>query len=275
MDPASLGIAVGRRRTPGLRREEVAQRAFISTTWYTWLEQGRGGAPSVSVLDQIARALMLTESEREHLFLIGLGRPASARYAEYDRLSSRLQRVLDALHPTPALLRTASWDVIGWNRAAAALLMQPASTAPEDRNLLRFLFLDARARTIHKDWENTARLVVVAFRIDAVRAGALVTIEPLVQDLCQKSPVFRRLWNSNDLSVLTASAPVVQLEHPFIGALRLEYSAFAVDGRNDLILAVYNPATLNDAKRIESSLPASESMADADLSPVSEAGIPC
>ena len=80
LDPAAFGLSVQRRRTPGLRREEVAQRANISPTWYTWLEQGRGGAPSADVLERIARALMLTDGEREHLFLMALGRPPEARY---------------------------------------------------------------------------------------------------------------------------------------------------------------------------------------------------
>src|SRR6266699_6195067 len=80
LDPAALGFPFTRRRTPGLRREEVAQRANVSATWYTWLEQGRGGAPSANVLDRIARALMLTQVEREHLFLLGLGRPPEVRY---------------------------------------------------------------------------------------------------------------------------------------------------------------------------------------------------
>src|ERR1700749_1534828 len=97
LDPAAFGFPASRRRTPGLRREEVAQRANISATWYTWLEQGRGGAPSADVLDRIARALMLTEPEREHLFLLGLGRPPEARYQKNEGVTPRLQRVLDAL----------------------------------------------------------------------------------------------------------------------------------------------------------------------------------
>src|SRR5579871_4165038 len=107
LDPASFGFSMQRRRTPGLRREEVAQRANISPTWYTWLEQGRGGAPSADVLDRIARALMLTEVEREHLFLLGLGRPPEARFRPDHGVTPRLQRVLDALDPCPALIRTA------------------------------------------------------------------------------------------------------------------------------------------------------------------------
>src|SRR6201986_3985079 len=97
LDPAALGFPMKRRRTAGLRREEVAQRANVSATWYTWLEQGRGGAPSADVLNRIAGALMLTEVEREHLFLLGLGRPPEVHYHAVESVTPRLQRVLDAL----------------------------------------------------------------------------------------------------------------------------------------------------------------------------------
>ena len=119
LDPAAFGFPVGRRRTPGLRREEVAQRSNISPTWYTWLEQGRGGAPSADVLNRIAGALMLTDIEREHLFLLGLGRPPEVRYKPAQGVTPRLQRLLDALEFSPALIKTATWDVVAWNRAAA------------------------------------------------------------------------------------------------------------------------------------------------------------
>src|SRR5580658_5176324 len=171
LDPEAFGFSAGRRRTPGLRREEVAQRANISPTWYTWLEQGRGGAPSADVLDRIARALMLTEREREHLFLLGLGRPPEARYQKND-VTPRLQRVLDALDPSPALIRTATWDVVAWNRGATSLLMDYGALPPEQRNMLRFIFLDPRVRDAQYDWQSVARFVVGAFRGDAARAGA-------------------------------------------------------------------------------------------------------
>src|SRR5215472_12955120 len=139
LDPAAFGFAAERRRTPGLRREEVAQRANISPTWYTWLEQGRGGAPSADVLDRIARALMLTDVEREHLFLLGLGRPPEARYRNSEGVTPRLQRVLDALEPTPALIRNAIWDVTAWNRAATVMFTDYDALPPEQRNILRFI----------------------------------------------------------------------------------------------------------------------------------------
>src|SRR6476660_5255181 len=119
LDPASFGLPPGRRRTPGLRREEVAQRANISPTWYTWLEQGRGGAPSADVLERIASALMLTDIEREHVFLLGLGHAPEVRYRKDEGVTPRLQRVLDVLEPTPALIRSAIWDVVAWNRGVA------------------------------------------------------------------------------------------------------------------------------------------------------------
>lgn len=153
LDPAAFGFSAARRRTPGLRREEVAQRANISPAWYTWLEQGRGGAPSADVLDRIARALMLTETEREHLFLLGLGRPPEVRYERREGVTPRLQRILDALDPSPALIRTATWDVVAWNKTATVMLIDYGSLPPEQRNTLRFMFLDPRARAAQYDWE--------------------------------------------------------------------------------------------------------------------------
>jgi transcriptional regulator with XRE-family HTH domain len=251
LDPAGFGFPAERRRTPGLRREEVAQRANISPTWYTWLEQGRGGAPSADVLDRIARALMLTDVEREHLYLLGLGHPPEVRYQKNEGVTPRLQRVLDALDPSPAIIRTATWDVVAWNRAATAMLMDYGALPPEQRNILRFVFLDPRARAAQHDWESVARFVLGAFRVDAARAGAAAEVEPLVDELCRLSPEFKAMWRANDVRGTHGEA-IKHIRHPVLGPLAFEYSAFAVDGRTDLSMVVYNPATLADAERIKS-----------------------
>jgi transcriptional regulator with XRE-family HTH domain len=253
LEPAAFGFPAERRRTPGLRREEVAQRANISPTWYTWLEQGRSGAPSADVLDRIARALMLTDVEREHLFLLGLGRPPEARYQKIEGVTPRLQRVLDALDPSPALIRTAIWDVLAWNQAATLMLMDYGSLPPERRNILRFIFLDPRARAAQYDWESVARFVLGAFRVDAARAGAVAEVEPFVEELCRLSPDFKAMWRDNDVRGPHGEA-VKRIRHPILGALSFEYSAFAVDGRTDLTMVVYNPATPKDAEKIRSSM---------------------
>src|SRR6202000_2650059 len=159
LDAAALGVPMKRRRTAGLRREEGAQRAHISATWYTWLEQGRGGAPSADVLDRLSHALLLTDVEREHLFLLGLGSPPDVRYRKSETVTPRLQRVLDALDPSPAIIRTAIWDVVAWNRAATVMLIDYGSLPPAQRNMLRFIFLDPRARSAQYNWESVARFV--------------------------------------------------------------------------------------------------------------------
>jgi transcriptional regulator with XRE-family HTH domain len=248
LDPAALGFPTRRRRTPGLRREEVAQRANISPTWYTWLEQGRGGAPSPDVLDRIAGALMLTEVEREHLFLIGLGRPPEVRFRAAEGVSPRLQRVLDALEYTPAMIRSVAWDVLAWNRAASLVLTDYGALPPGERNVLKMLFLNPGARAAQFDWQSVARHVVGAFRIDAARAGAAVQVEPLVAELCQRSPEFAALWRDND--VHSHGEGVKRLRHPVLGDVSFDYSAFAVDGRPDLAMVIYNPSTSEVAERV-------------------------
>lgn len=248
LDPAALGFGAGRRRTPGLRREEVAQRANISPTWYTWLEQGRGGAPSADVLHRIAGALMLTDVEREHVFLLGLGRPPEVRYKAAEGVTPRLQRLLDALEVSPALVKTATWDVVAWNRAAAVVLTDYGALPPAERNILRLVFCDPRVRAAQTDWESVARFVVGAFRADAARAGAVSEVGELVEELCRRSPEFEALWRDNNVHV--HGEGVKRLRHPLLGPIAMEYSTFAVDGRPDLGMVVYNPATQADADRI-------------------------
>lgn len=258
LDPAALGFPPGRRRTPGLRREEVAQRASISPTWYTWLEQGRGGAPSAEVLERIAEALMLTESEREYTFLLALGRPPEVRYQAPGGVTPRLQRLLDALEVSPALIKTATWDVVAWNRAAATVLTDYGTLPLDQRNILRLIFCTPKVRSLQTDWEGVARFVVGAFRADAARAGASAEIARLVDELCLASSEFAALWR--DHQVHAHGEGLKLLRHPVLGLLELEYSAFAVDGRPDLGMVVYNPVHSADAQRIRRMLDSGHSL---------------
>jgi transcriptional regulator with XRE-family HTH domain len=248
LDPAAFGYALARRRTPGLRREEVAQRANVSATWYTWLEQGRGGAPSADVLERISRAMMLTDAEREHLFLLGLGRPPEVRYHVPEGITPRLQRLLDTLEYSPAFIRTATWDVIAWNKAASAVLTDYSTLAEGQRNVLRMMFRDARVRAAQSNWQSVARYVVASFRAAVARAGAARNVQSLVDELCATSPEFAAMWRDNDVQAHGDGKKV--LHHPIAGPLAMEFSAFAVDGRPDLSMVIYNPATPEDADKI-------------------------
>lgn len=249
LDPASFGLS-GRRRTPGLRREEVAQRASISPTWYTWLEQGRGGAPSASVLERIAHALMLTDTEREHLFMLGLGRPPEIRSRTVDGVNPRLQRLLDSLDASPAIIKTATWDVVAWNRAAAVVLTDYAALPANQRNILRFLFCNDGIRAKQHDWENIARFVVGAFRADVARAGLTSEAGELVEELRSASAQFDALWRDNEVLGHAEAGSTKRLRHPELGPIELEYSAFSVDGRPDLGMIIYAPLDGDVARRI-------------------------
>jgi transcriptional regulator with XRE-family HTH domain len=230
----------------------VAQRANVSATWYTWLEQGRGGAPSADVLDRISRAMMLTDVEREHLFLLGLGRPPEVQYHAPDGITPRLQRVLDTLEYSPAFIRTATWDVIAWNKAAAAVLTDYSTLPDGQRNVLRLMFHDSRVRAAQSNWQSVARYVVASFRADVARAGAARNVQSLVDELCATSPEFAVMWRDNDVQGHGDEHKVLQ--HPVAGPLSMEFSAFAVDGRPDLNMVIFNPATPADAGKIRALL---------------------
>jgi hypothetical protein len=156
--------------------------------------------------------------------------------------------VLDALELSPAFVKTPTWDVVAWNRAAAVVLTDYATLEASQRNILRLVFSNARVRSAQSDWESVARFVVAAFRADAARAGATREIQSLVDDLCRTSPEFEAMWRDNDVRKYGDGAKI--LHHPVAGALTMEYSAFAVDGRPDLGLVIYNPATPADADKI-------------------------
>ncbi|HDV6329431.1 TPA: helix-turn-helix domain-containing protein [Burkholderia cenocepacia] len=256
LDPVALGLPATRRRTPGLRREEVAQRAHVSVAWYTWLEQGRGGAPSADVLDRLARALMLNEAEREHLFLIGVGHPPEVRYHAPAGVTPRLQHVLDSLDASPAIIRTATWDIAAWNDAAAATLTDYATLPPAARNILRLIFVDAGVRHAQPDWERIARFAVGGFRADVARSGATQAVQAFVDEMRATSAEFDAMWRNHDIR--THEETTKEIRHPRAGRIALEHSTFSVTGRPDLSLVIFTPATPADRARIRELVAARE-----------------
>ena len=249
LDPAEVGLPPGsRRRTPGLRREEVARRAKLSVEWYTRLEQDRGGTPSVQVLDNVADALLLTRAEREHLQLLIRGQRPEAAHADAAGLDPRFRRVLDGYPYGPAYIKTASWDVVAWNRAARLVLSDYESMPPADRNILRILFLDPTVRAIVTNWEDEASRAVATFRLELTRWGAVDQARSLVDELCERSVDFARRWQAHD--VATLGEGVKQMKHPVAGDLALWYSSFAIDDKPGLGLVLYTPDTDDDMNRL-------------------------
>lgn len=244
LDAAKLGYTLLRRRTPGLRREEVAVRACVSTTWYTWLEQGRGGAPSEEVLERLARALELSAAERDHLFLLAQNRLPGVTWQAGVDVSPSLQRVLDSMENTPALVKTAEWQVVAWNRAATKVFVDYAELPPAQRNILLMMFRNEEMKKRLPDWHKVTRGMVANFRADVARTGASEHVRALVEQLCEMSDTFRQLWQSQEVS--QHGEGIKQLWLPDEGVLELEYSTFAVEGKPGLSLVVFNPRQQHD-----------------------------
>lgn len=239
LDPVELGFIRGRRRTPGLRREEVAQRANISPAWYSWLEQGRGGAPSAEVLARLGESLMLSEAEREHLFFLAYGRPAQVSYRAVDSITPRMQRLLDSMETTPAVIvATATYDVLAWNCAAKLLFIDFGELPLHERNILKLTFRPGSSPIQNVDRLRTARFVVSSFRADAVRLGAMHVANGIAAELCETSSEFKELWNDNEVRV--DNEGTLRLYHPSLGLFQTEYSDFNVAGRPDLSMTIHH-----------------------------------
>lgn len=247
--PADVGLPQGpRRRTPGLRREEVALLADVGASWYTWLEQGRPIHVSEPFLERLARALRLSPTERAHLFELAQGRPAARPAIAPTTVSPALQRVLDA-HPFPAIVSTPRWDFLAWNRPAAILYGDFARLPVERRNGLWSMFTDPHRRALIPDWEKAARKSVARFRLDAARVADRAEFDALAAELTRVSPDFARFWGEYDLTEITEGSK--DLVHPEVGEIAFEHMTlthFEPDGR-ELRVTLYAPCPGKSAAR--------------------------
>lgn len=238
----------GRRRVPGLRREELAQLAGVSVAYYIRLEQGRGRNVSTAVLDALANALRLTPAERDHL--THLVRPVSRRLRPAGRtqgIRPAVQELLDAMEGVPAYVVGRRLDILGWNRPARALLGDFAALPRRQRNLAWQVFLDPAARELYENWAAKAADVVGFLRRDAGRAPDDPDLAALIGELSVKSTEFRTLWAAHD--VQDKGFGVKVLRHPVVGRLTLAYETLALPADADQQMVTYHaePGSPSDA----------------------------
>jgi len=237
--PDAAGLASGRRRrTPGLRREEVAERAGISTDWYVRLEQGRTVSPSNTTVDALARALEL--DAQEHAFLRKLAGHAPARGFVRETVPPTIQKMVAGLSH-PAYVTGQRWDLLAWNDAAAELLCCDFGALPKgQRNILLFIFADPRARALFGDgWPNVARAMLAQFRATHDLWAGDPLFAELVDRLRQTSAVFAKWWPDHDIRAPLAGRKT--LHHPTQGLLRFDHASFQANDNPALKLVIYVP----------------------------------
>ena len=238
--PEDVGLpGGGRRRTPGLRREEVAQLAGVGTTWYTWLEQGRDVRASGSVLEAIAGALQLTPAEHSHLILLGRGEEVPPRRGPREKVHPTVRKLVEGLDPNPAAIIGRRYDFLAWNDAHSAVFGDPGEMPDGRRNFLWSVFTDPARRELHgADWNRGARRLVARFRAQAARYVGDSDFESLVSALREASPEFREWWELHEVASSGVGRKV--LRHPTAGKLVFEHAVFRPEESPDLRFVLYS-----------------------------------
>lgn len=211
IDPQVYGFSAHNRRVKGLRREEVAQLAAVSVSWYTWLEQGRDISISLAALQRIGNVLQLSVTEQEYLETLIFG---NAHPQPSDReLPAEVRAMVDALDPHPAFVRRANMDIVYWNHAAQSLIVDWSTTAVEERNTLKLMFLNEAYRQRIHDWEQAARHTLSAFRASYAASNQAQAFETVIADLLARSSDFRTMWNYHDVSKMgTGNKTIIDVE---------------------------------------------------------------
>ncbi|TDD76095.1 XRE family transcriptional regulator [Actinomadura darangshiensis] len=236
LTPADVGMPDGgRRRTPGLRREEVAVLAGVGVSWYTWLEQGRDIKVSGDVLDAIARALRLDGAEREHLYLLAGLNPPQAEAGPAVPITPELRRLLDAWSPRPAYVRDRLWNFVAINDSAREVF----GYGDTDHNCLVTFFTNVRYRSMHTHWSAAAPGVVARFRADVARYPDDPGFDRLVADVLAVSPEFAELWPRHEVS--SGTQAVKGIRHPEAGELVFEGTLLPLADRPGHHLVLHNP----------------------------------
>lgn len=240
LKPSELGLPDGsRRRTPGLRREEVAMIAGVGATWYTWLEQGREVNPSVPVLSALGSALRLDPAEMRHLFTLADRPMPEPRKPAPEHVDETLRRMLESAVMQPAYVVGRRWDVLAWNRAAAAVFTDYGAREGDARNVMHLLFTDPRQRALLVDWETTARVALGLFRATSAKYVGDPDFERLIALLTEASEEFRAWWPDRDVNRRLSG--IKRVNHPTAGAMAFEHVSLSVDDGSDIRLVVYTP----------------------------------
>src|SRR5580693_1594230 len=241
--PADVGLSAGRRRrTAGLRREEVALLANLSPTYYTFLEQGRPVRPSAQVLDALASALRMSAAERRYLHVLAYGASGPAAAAPPEHLDPAVADLVQRLEPFPTLVKGRRWDVLTANPAARELFAGWTAGVPGECNLVRWMFTSDQAREIYLEWEPEARAMLGRFRLSTARYPDDPDVRTLIDELQRDSERMRDWWPRHDVAAIGGSGSK-KLRHPRLGPVEYSHVVLQVADRPDQTLITYSAAT--------------------------------
>jgi transcriptional regulator with XRE-family HTH domain len=248
LSPDEVGLPPGlRRRTPGLRREEVALLANIGTSWYVWLEQGRDVHPSASVLESLAQALRLTRNERRHLFLLaGQPLPTLAFPSSEEHVSPALQQVISDLDPDPAFVIGRRWDYLAWNKAAECVLAIDQPAPPHSRNSIWRLFTNPTYKALYPNWEQLARGSLAELYTASTLYPGDAWFEELIGDLGEASPEFRLWWSHQDAPGSIEVHKV--MKHPTLGHLEFDNIILQLPSDSGVKIMIHTPDAVTRIK---------------------------
>jgi transcriptional regulator with XRE-family HTH domain len=253
LQPADVGLigSHGRRRTSGLRREEVAYLAGVSTTWYTWLEQGRDVTASREVLESIARALQLSPEEQLHLLsLANYGKPANT-FMDEDTVDPELQKIIDQL-TYPAFIANSRTEVLAWNQMASEFILynsHMSEAVPPGRIVMtRYVFTSPYLRKYLENWDEFARYGIAVFRLYVDQNTDDPWFEQFVQQMCRESKEFAALWQLHD--VQQKKVQLLTLNHPQAGRLSFQLNSFShINGNANLHCCVFTPLATTETEQ--------------------------
>lgn len=246
LSPSQFQLPEGtkRRRTPGLRREEMAQVAGMSLTWYTKLEQGQEIQVSTQVLEGLSQALRLTVSERAHLYVLAREELPLPFHYHTQKISADLQATLDALNPLPAFIANERWDIIGWNQIASLVFTDYAALSDWERNVVWIMFTHSEQRVLYEEWECWARYTMALFRASSAHNTNASWFLERRDRLMQASPEFRAWWQRHEVE--EAYIGHKELNHPLVGTLALQSTTFLVGSDPHLKMLLYTPLVQAD-----------------------------
>ena len=247
--PESIGLPVGtRRRTPGLRREEVAQLAGVSTTWYTWLEQGRDIKVSSSVLDCISTALQLNNDETDYLYDLALEAKSEITNPNRDKieLTPSLKRILAELAYCPTIITDRHCHIVGWNPAAAHVFLDFEQIPNEQRNLIRLVFTRKELKSLAANWEHFAKGFLAIFRTYYGQYLGDEWYDQFILEMSDSHPEFQDLWQGSQVN--KAPELMIEFRHAKVGKLLFNLTSLQVQGDKDLRCSIYTPVEETDTE---------------------------